>query len=420
MSHEGESLYRKEALDRLSSPEQLDEMIAISSTGAWAGLIGVLLLLATFVAWAILGSIPTRIEGKGMLFSGGGQVVDAVSLASGTLSSAGLAVGEKVRRGDVLAEVDQPEMALRLAAAETRVATLTQSMDDLAAEQQRLRETRTGNAEARRTALADQLSASEQRQEAYTARLESQQKLVAGGVAATASLQQVREQLALASQDVTNTRSALLAIDGDILASEAADQRDLRAARQQLADAQAELDQLTLQTEQFGKVFSPVDGVLVEWKAPFGTYSAAGRPVASVASGEGQLQFMLYVPPGEGKLIEAGMTVNVELDGFKKEQWGTLVGRVVSVSPFPATPEGMRAVTQNDTLVSRFSQSGAPFAVIVELVADGANPSGYEWSGGSGAPIPLSAGTLGGGKVTVESRSPISFILPFFRQAGGA
>ncbi|KQN78276.1 NHLP bacteriocin system secretion protein [Devosia sp. Leaf64] len=420
MSQSGDSLYRKEALDRLSSPEQLDEMISISSTGAWAGLIGILLLAATFVAWAILGAIPTRIEGQGMLFSGGGQVVDAVSLASGTLSTAGYSIGQHVPRGAVLAEIEQPEVVLQLAAARERVVALSDALNVLEGEQARLSSARASNAEARRAAYVDQVAAAGQRQEAYAARLEAQERLAASGNAANATVQQVREQLASANQDLASARAGLLTIDADLLAAQAVEQRDLRNSQQQLAAAQAEVAQLTLQNDQFGKVVSPVDGVLVEWKAPFGTQAGAGRPVASVASGEGQLQFMLYVPPGEAKRITTGMTVNVELEGFKKEQWGTLVGEVVSVSPFPATPEGILAVTQNTTLVGKFSQGGAPFAVVVQLIPDPSSPSGYQWSGGSGATTPLSAGTLGGGKVTVETRSPLSFVLPFLRQAGGA
>ncbi|RYE76314.1 MAG: hypothetical protein EOP19_24655, partial [Hyphomicrobiales bacterium] len=306
MSQSGDSLYRKEALDRLSSPEQLDEMIAISSSGAWAGLIGVLLLAATFLAWAILGSIPTRIEGQGMLFSGGGQVVDAVSLASGTLSTAGYSVGQHVPRGAVLAEIDQPEVVLELAAARQRVAALSDALTKLEDEQARLGSARATNADARRAAYLDQVAAAEQRQEAYATRLEAQERLVASGNAANASVQQVREQLASANQDLASARAGLLTIDADLLAAQATAQRDLLGYQQQLASAQAEVDQLALQADQFGKVVSPVDGILVEWKAPFGTYAGAGRPVASVASGEGQLQFMLYVPPGEGKRITAG------------------------------------------------------------------------------------------------------------------
>jgi HlyD family secretion protein len=129
---------------------------------------------------------------------------------------------------------------------------------------------------------------------------------------------------------------------------------------------------------------------------------------------------MLYVPPAQGKRIEPGMPVYIELGGMQKEQWGTLVGHVRSVSDFPATREGMQAVLQNDGLVSRFSKEGSPFAVVVELDHDTATVSGYRWSGGTGALASLSAGTTGTAKVTIDSRKPISFLLPFVRKVFGA
>lgn len=419
MSQGSDGLYRKEAMDRLSSPEQLDEVIALTSSGAWAGLIGLVLLLATILTWAVIGTIPTRVDGQGVLFYHGGQVVDAVGLATGTMTPTGLNVGDPVNKGDIVAIVDQPEVALRLAAAQKRVTELTRALDELEGEQARLNAMRRDNAEARKQSFADQIVAAQRRVEAYSDRLVVQTQLAAAGTVTTNSVQAAREQLDQANQDLAVARNETLAIDADLIAAAAVSARDVQSQKQQLAEAQAARDQLALQVEQFGQITAPVDGQLIEWKAPFGTQIGAGQAVASFASGSGQLQFLAYVPPNDGKRLAPGMPVNIELNGFKKEQWGTLNGTVLSVSPFPTTPEGMRAVLQNDALVTRFSQNGAPFAVEVALQTDPTSASGYVWSGGMGAVAPLSAGTIGQAKITVESRRPISFVLPYLLGAGG-
>lgn len=419
MSAQNKNLYRQEALDRLSSPEQLDEAIVITSSGGWTALAGVVVLLATFVLWGFVASVPTRIAGQGILFSGGGQVIDAIAAASGTLTHRHVELGGKVRQGDVLAEISQPDIATRLEMAEAQARAAGQALEALRSEQKVIAEARKANADARKAALEGQILAAEQRQEAYRQLVENQEKLAAGGVTTANAVQQAREQLASATLDIATARTGLLTLAAEQLASRSEDERRLFEQEQKRLAAEAEVRQLDLQLSTFGKITSPADGTLVEWKAPFGAYTPAGTRIASIASGDGSLQFMLYVPPAQGKRVRPGMPVHIELGGMQKEQWGTLVGRVKSVSDFPATPEGMSAILQNDALVGRFSKEGAPFAVQVELDRDEATASGYRWSGGTGALADLSPGTTGTAKVTVDSRKPVAFLLPFLNAVAG-
>ncbi|MCQ3930562.1 MAG: hypothetical protein DPW16_08880 [Chloroflexi bacterium] len=60
-------LFRKVALDRLSSPEQLDQLMKITSPRAWLALIAIAVLLVAGALWAIFGSIPEETEGNGVL-----------------------------------------------------------------------------------------------------------------------------------------------------------------------------------------------------------------------------------------------------------------------------------------------------------------------------------------------------------------
>ena len=57
-------LFREKSLERISSPEQLDDYIRVVSPAIWLLLIGVVLLLAGVLVWASVGSIPvTNAEG---------------------------------------------------------------------------------------------------------------------------------------------------------------------------------------------------------------------------------------------------------------------------------------------------------------------------------------------------------------------
>lgn len=63
-------LFRKVSLERLSSPEQLDQLMTITSLRGWIGLLGVFCLLAVLVLWSIFGLVITKIDANGVMVKG--------------------------------------------------------------------------------------------------------------------------------------------------------------------------------------------------------------------------------------------------------------------------------------------------------------------------------------------------------------
>lgn len=67
MASQRRPLYRKAALDKLSSPEELDRLMQITRPGAWIVLAGFGSVLLMILLWSIFGSITTPLERSGML-----------------------------------------------------------------------------------------------------------------------------------------------------------------------------------------------------------------------------------------------------------------------------------------------------------------------------------------------------------------
>ncbi|MBO4396823.1 MAG: hypothetical protein J5819_10825 [Eubacterium sp.] len=57
MSEENDNLYRKKSMDRISSPEQLDDYIRVTSPSVWLVLIAMILLLSGTLVWSIFGTV---------------------------------------------------------------------------------------------------------------------------------------------------------------------------------------------------------------------------------------------------------------------------------------------------------------------------------------------------------------------------
>ena len=55
-------LFRKNSLDNLSSPEQLNECIKTSYTSIWVIFISVVLLIAGLIIWAFAGSVDITVH----------------------------------------------------------------------------------------------------------------------------------------------------------------------------------------------------------------------------------------------------------------------------------------------------------------------------------------------------------------------
>ncbi|MBQ8094655.1 MAG: hypothetical protein IJ242_13940 [Clostridia bacterium] len=63
-------LFREKSVERISSPEQLNDYLHVTSPGIWILLIAVIVLLAGLFLWSTQASIESFIEGNGTASSG--------------------------------------------------------------------------------------------------------------------------------------------------------------------------------------------------------------------------------------------------------------------------------------------------------------------------------------------------------------
>ncbi|MCL2055770.1 MAG: NHLP bacteriocin system secretion protein [Oscillospiraceae bacterium] len=103
------SVYRKVSLDRLSSPEQLDQKLTVVSPAGWAALASFTVLLAAALLWGFLGSVSDKVSGGGMLLYGQG-VVALTSNTGGQVTDVSVREGDHVERGQVIARVSQEDL----------------------------------------------------------------------------------------------------------------------------------------------------------------------------------------------------------------------------------------------------------------------------------------------------------------------
>lgn len=98
-------LYRKSALERMASPEQLDKALKVTSPLSWLPLGGVTLIIVVTAIWSVMGRIPVTITTNGIIASP--VNTNAVYTENaGTVDSVYVSVGDEIRPGDEVALVE--------------------------------------------------------------------------------------------------------------------------------------------------------------------------------------------------------------------------------------------------------------------------------------------------------------------------
>ena len=419
MRDEPSKTFRAVALERATSLEQLDHLVTITRPFDWILAVVIFLALGTAVAWGFLGRLPTRAQAEGILVSSGGHVVDAVSGASGRLASINVAIGDRVTKGQVIASVSQTEVQQRYRDAIEVRRERESEHDTLKTKIAAELELKTQNFAKLEQALNQVITATDQRIAYLTGDLSNLEGLLAKGYTTRRIVEDRRHELADAQQRKEDTQNEILKLKAQKADLETQRQRDIEQSQYRLNDASREVDKLAAELGRDTKVVSPIDGRVLEMKVSPGTVLNIGTPVVVVESEGATLDAILYVGADRGKSVKPGMEVRLEPSTVKREEFGTMVGTVESISEFPITPQGMAAVLHNDSLVTRFSRGGAPYSASVRLKRDDKTVSGYHWAVGKGPALRLTSGTLTKAEITTRERRPVELIVPMLKRLTG-
>lgn len=153
-------------------------------------------------------------------------------------------------------------------------------------------------------------------------------------------------------------------------------------------------------------------GRVLELLAKPGDVVAAGQSILSLEPTEGDVEAVLYLDATQGRRIAVGMPVQVAPLPYPKTEYGYLVGQVKSVSDFPASRAAMQTVIENEDLVRRLANGGAPIAVRVSLSPAPGAPGRYLWSSSAGPATELRSGTLCAASIVIDERRPIALAIP--------
>ncbi|MCC5601576.1 NHLP bacteriocin system secretion protein [Nostoc favosum] len=473
------SLFRKESLERLSSPERLDQLMQIVSPKSWLPLVALGSLVGVGIVWSIYGRIPITVEGRGVMIYPR-KVVPLQSISSGQLLVLNIKVGDVVKKGQVLATVDQVDLRKQLQLARAKLVQLEeqdrnasliqiqrQQLDTKAILEQRLtleqrlkimqdltpvlKEKGLVSIKRDRLNLQRRLQILQGLLPTHKKRLDNRQRLLREGAIpddvvleaqqqydnARASIDEAESQLkqldlkeADAQQQYLSNLNEIKNIQAQLQEqnSKAASlaQEDLQTTttrKNEIQELKREIAKLEQQLATNSQIISQHNGRILEITVTPGEVVNAGTRLGSIdeENSSSKLVSITYFAIAEGKKIQPGMTIQITPQTVKRERFGGIVGNITSVSSFPMTKEGAANVVGNPELVEGLmsqKQEGV-MQVFADLEPDSSSFSGYKWSSSTGPQLKISSGTTTIVRVKVEERTPITYVLPILRSFSG-
>jgi len=438
-------LFRKVSLDRLSSPEELDQRLKVVSPIGWIALIATGLLIAAALVWGFLGSIADKATGQGIIISSGG-ITGVVHHANGQITDVSVNDGDYVQKGQVIARIQQTELieeinkykqdleaarAIDLNNLELNNSRLNFNIYGKIGEIYKNYQAAQANLETQRTYYNTQKAQAEYELEQariqYEDSLEKYNKyktLYEGGAVSEKDLTDYERQLQVNELAYKTKQQNYVQLPlSQLLEAEA----NFEAQKQWLKDTitvsildlENNIAKMQRDLMTNSEIIASVSGRVLELRFKKGDIIQAGSVICTIAEERAQtdsLEAIIYVPVDQGKKITPGMEANISPTTVKKEEFGFMLGNVVSVSEFPSSAQGMMVTLGNSELVQQLSGEGSPIEVRVKLIMDSSTPSGYKWSTSQGPSIIVDDGTFCLGEVKVEEKRPISMVVPFIKK----
>ncbi len=409
------SIFNKETLERLNSPEQLDTALHIRSPLGWVALLAIAMLVFILLIWSLTGTIQQRVEAMGMVMPDKGGVFTLKSQAGGVLLSLEVHPGIKIKKGQLIAHIAQPALKGEIEDEKKRLLSLQKNLN--------LQETFLGKTnKKRKSGLKRQINLLNEKIRTLSERLSflhtkkvNQRKDLSKGYITRDQYEQTLGKASQARLDIGNARRAMA--QAKLNLSEALEGKFtlIEKWKLQVQQTQDHIQELGTRMRLASEVRSPIAGYVSDVAAKPGDMLVSGSTIAHIEPTDRDIIVRAYVKPQDGKEIKPGMIAHIAPTSVESSIYGTMVGSVQWVSSLPESRAALLDVFENKQVVDEMSASGAPFAVILRLNKDKNTSSGFQWTSSKGPNIHINAGTLCSAAVIVREQHPINLVVPILR-----
>jgi HlyD family secretion protein len=413
------AIFRQVSLDRLSSPEQLDQLLVITGARTWWALAAMLALLAAACVWGFAGQVVTTADGTGVIVRQGG-VLNIVTHGAGVLTTITAKPGSHVQAHEVVATIEQPALVQQIASLNrAREEAVTNRDHNLRSDSNAAHLAEAAN-RRERTNREAQIGELQERMKLLEQQIGVEQQLFEKGLATNQQVLDIRQKLIGVQDEVAQQKASLVSLDAQQFEITAQPSQKNVEWQMRVTELDRQIATATDRLNQARHVVSPYDGEVLEVKTSPGSTVTEGEPVVSIQPRQEKLEVLAYVPSLQAKALRTNLDVEISPSSIKREEYGFMRGRVDFVADFPATEAAMMRNFENGALVKALSERGPVTEVRATLDLDPATPTGFAWSTSTGPNVVITSGTLCDVNVVTKREKPISLIFPYLRSKLGS
>ena len=367
----------------------------------------------------VYGQYVRKVAVEGVLEPQNGEVL-LVAPDNGMLRKLFVHSGDRVRKGDVLAEFSVLRKASSNEAGRSEIAALRRSLDGF-------RSTRNlhqqdghilGNASLDQSRLLNEealqakqeLDKNIQTEQFSAAEMAKLKLLVSEGIRSTHELANAQMAYLRVLNESARTRQNIARIEGRKVELKAQLQREKTALARQGNDTEARIDQLDVELDRALKgesflIKATHDGIVDSiFFGQTGGLVQSGETVATISDPAVPLQALMFIRASEIGFVRQNDQVMLQIDAFPSQQFGSVAGRIVNISS--------SAVTNNQfKKLANLKEGERSYLATVALEKSSVTGYGEQWK--------LRAGMTYKGYVALERQSLFRWIFnPVFVALG--
>jgi HlyD family secretion protein len=407
-------LFSGKALKKLRSPEALDTTLKITRPINWAGLAVLGGIIVVLIVWGIFGSVPVRVQGLGVILDSGSTVYDVTAPAPGRVSAVEVDVGETMEKGQLIAVLSLPTLETERDNAQRKLETLREQYrrqsEFAAVDLLRRRE----NTAAAIATLEAKIRGNKEHLTFLRSLYKTLQEELQKGYVTRQQVEEARSEIFSTQQSIQDAENQISDSRTAQIEYENEQANALAQLEEQVLAAESDLQQIMVSLDTERLIYSPVSGIVTELDVKPGTLVETDAQIAVIEEVGYDLDAITFFEIGKGKTINPGMQARVSPGAVERDLYGSIRGKVVSVSELPETRDGLMEVLGNAALVDEMMAAGAPIRVAIHLEKDPNTVSGLRWSSSKGPPQKITPGDTASAAVTLRSKKPIDLVIPIF------
>ncbi len=324
-----------------------------------------------------------------------------------------------MNKGQVVARLRLTAGRDRLVAAERKLSSLRQQRAQLVTYWAKYLPAQQASIELQRSTTQKILQDANESVTAAKSELDATQTLFNGGLTTKTRLDQVRQNYfeAVARRDDLAVKAK--GLDSQTMALTSQRDQALNQIDLSIIEAESDVTSARDTLDEARTVIALETGRVTEIEVNPGDNITADTHILTISYGDPALSAVIYIPATSGESIKPGMVARIMPSTVRTDEYGTVIGQVVSVSPYPASQASIQRQLNDTDLARDFLQSGPRIEVRVDLASDPSTPSGLKWSSGRGPSTLVREGALAGADVTVREQPPASLVIPALRRLLG-